>query len=78
MTKIKEELIQSKTEYNKSNAKLKELSDDEMENVSAGTDTDSLKKTGKTVPLPEAKYKKESDGGYAGKTIPESNEPNVY
>lgn len=46
------------------------LSDDELEKVSAGSDTDSLKFTGKEVPLPEAKSKKEEDGGYIGKINP--------
>lgn len=38
--------------------------------VSAGSDTQSLRTSGKHVPLPEARSKKESDGEYAGNTIP--------
>ena len=46
------------------------LSDDELEKVAGGTDTDSLRTSGKPVPLPEARSKKESDDGYAGNTVP--------
>lgn len=55
----------------------KKLFDEELEKVVAGTDTDSLKFSGKTVPLPEAKSKKECDGGYAGKIVSESDEPKL-
>ena len=51
------------------------LSDDELEKVAAGTDTDSLRTSGKPIPLPEARSKKESDGGYAGNVVPDL--PNV-
>lgn len=54
--------------------KIKNISDDELEKVSAGSDTDSLKFTGKEVPLPEAKSKKECDGGYTGKIYPKSTD----
>ena len=46
------------------------LSDDELEKVAGGTDTESLRTSGKPVPLPEARYKKDVDGGYAGNTAP--------
>ena len=73
MTKTKEELSQLKQEYESLNNKIKELSDGELEKVAAGNDIDSLRVSGKEVPLPEAKSKKESDGGYSGKIISEAS-----
>lgn len=55
---------------NKNDVKSSELSDDDIKKVSGGEDIDSLKVSGKEVPLPEAKSKKEEDGGYAGKIKP--------
>ena len=49
----------------------RELSDDELEKVPAGSDIDTLRFSGKTVPLPEARSKKKIDGGYDGPTIQE-------
>lgn len=52
-----------------------ELKDDELKSVVAGSDIESLRFAGKVVPLPEAKSKKEEDGGYVGNTNP--NPPEV-
>lgn len=49
----------------------KKLSNKDLNKVAAGGDIDSLKFSGKEVPLPDAKSKKEEDGGYSGKIIPE-------
>ena len=54
--------------------KIKNISDDELEKVSAGSDIDTLRFTGKEVPLPQAKSKKEEDDGYAGKIITDSSD----
>ena len=60
-------------EIKKINKQNISLSDDELDRVSAGSDTDSLKFTGKVVPLPEAKSKKECDGGYSGNIQPDQD-----
>ena len=44
-----------------------EIKEEDLEKVAGGEDIDSLKFSGKVVPLPEAKPKKECDGGYTGK-----------
>ena len=44
-----------------------EIKEKDLEKVAGGEDIDSLKFSGKAVPLPEAKSKKECDGGYTGK-----------
>ena len=72
MSKTKEELKQLKIEYETLNSKLKELSDNELGKIAGGEDIDSLKFSGKVVPLPEAKPKKECDGGYTGKITPKT------
>ena len=72
MAKTKEELNELKKEYETLNSKLKELSDDELGKIAGGEDIDSLKFSGKVVPLPEAKPKKECDGGYAGNNTPKT------
>ena len=46
--------------------KTVELKDEELKKVAGGEDIDSLKFSGKAVPLPETKSKKECDGGYTG------------
>ena len=50
------------------------LLDDEMEKIAVGSDIDSLKFSGKTVVLPEARSKKKCDGGYDGKILPRVDE----
>lgn len=72
MAKTKEELTQLKQEYKTLTNKLKELSDDEIGKIVGGEDTDSLKFSGKPVPLPKAKSKKKCDGGYDGNIIIET------
>lgn len=71
MMKTKEELNALKNEVENLNKKLAELTDEELTQVCGGTDTESLRISGKPVPLPEARYKKESEGGYAGNTVPD-------
>lgn len=58
------------------NNKLKQLSDDEIDKIVGGGDTDSLKVSGKAVPLPEANSKKPIDGGYAGNIKLEADNTN--
>ena len=43
-----------------------EIKEEDLEKVACGEDIDSLKFSGKAVPLPGAKSKKECDGGYTG------------
>ena len=43
-----------------------EIEEEDLEKVAGGEDIDSLKFSGKAVPLPGAKSKKECDGGYTG------------
>ena len=43
-----------------------EIKEEDLKKVAGGEDIDSLKFSGKAVPLPEAKPKKECDGGYTG------------
>ena len=43
-----------------------EIKEEDLEKVDGGEDIDSLKFSGKAVPLPSSKSKKECDGGYAG------------
>lgn len=50
------------------------LTDEEIKVVTGGADDETLKVSGKTVPLPEAKSKKECDGGYAGNIIPKTTD----
>lgn len=52
--------------------KINKLSNIDLNKVSAGGDTDSLKFSGKEVPLPDAKSKKPIDGGYTGKISPKT------
>ena len=62
------------------NEKLKELTEEELKQVTggnAGSDTEGLRFSGKPVPLPEAKSKKEIDGGYAGKIVPDSTDEQI-
>ena len=70
--RTEEELNEIKAEVVEMGKKLAELSDEELVVVVGGVgvevsgDTESLKISGKTVPLPPARPKKEEDGGYAG------------
>ena len=72
--KTKEERSASKEEVETVSRKPHELTDEELGQVtggSVGSDTEGLRFSGKQVPLPEARSKKEIDGGYAGKTVPD-------
>ena len=80
MAKTKEELNALKEEFETVNKKLVELSEDELKQVTggnAGSDIEGLRFSGKPVPLPEAKSKKEIDGGYAGKIVPDSTDEQI-
>ena len=80
MAKTKEELNALKEEFETVNKKLVELSEDELKQVTggnAGSDIEGLRFSGKQVPLPEAKSKKEIDGGYAGNIVPDSTDEQI-
>ena len=49
-----------------------EIKEEDLKKVAGGEDIDSLKFSGKVVPLPEAKPKKECDGGYTGNITPKT------
>ena len=49
-----------------------DIKEKDLEKVAGGEDIDSLKFSGKAVPLPGAKSKKECDGGYTGKITPKT------
>ena len=80
MAKTQEELNALKEEVETLNKKLHELTEEELAQVTGGNDgmdTVSLRFSGKVVPLPEAKSKKEKDGGYAGKIVPDSSDEQI-
>ena len=78
--KTKEELNAIKEDVETLNNKLNELTEEELAQVSggnAGSDIERLRFSGKPVPLPEAKSKKETDGGYAGKIVPNPSDEQI-
>ena len=80
MAKTQEELNALKEEVVTLYEKLHELTEEELSQVTggnAGSDTEGLRFSGKPVPLPEAKSKKEIDGGYAGKIVPDPTDEQI-
>ena len=57
--------------------KLKDIELEQVAGGNAGSDTEGLRFSGKSVPLPEAKSKKEIDGGYAGKIVPDPTDEQI-
>lgn len=64
----------------KTQEKFNTLKEEELKQVAGGNDgmdTESLRFSGKVVPLPGAKSKKEKDGGYAGKIVPDPTDEQI-